>query len=165
MDDAGKDQRQERKGTPEDEMVGRHHPLNGHDFEQAPGDGEGQGNLACCSPWGHKQWDTTEWQNNNKRHCIDHFVIYKNVVPLKLISYCLSIVLDLKDIFKKRGRNAFFHFILPSPNSTKKKAVVLTTDEIHQDLWSWAALLLIMWLLLLEPIPPSQADSAFTASH
>ena len=44
----------EEKGTTEDEMVGWHHPLNGHEFEQAPGDGEGQGSLACCSPSGRK---------------------------------------------------------------------------------------------------------------
>ena len=45
---------------PEDEMVGWHHQLNGHKFEQALGDGEGQGSLACCSPWGHKESDVTE---------------------------------------------------------------------------------------------------------
>ena len=44
----------------EDKMVGWHHRLNGHEFEQAPGDGNGQGGLACCSPWGHKESDTTE---------------------------------------------------------------------------------------------------------
>ena len=44
----------------EEEMVGWHHQLNGHEFEQAPGDDEGQGSLACCSPWGHKQLDMTE---------------------------------------------------------------------------------------------------------
>ena len=49
---AGKDWRQEEKGTTEDEMVGCHHWLNGHEFEQAPGIGDGQGSLACCSPWG-----------------------------------------------------------------------------------------------------------------
>ena len=41
----------------EDEMVGWHHRLNGHEFAQTPGDGEGQGSLACCSPWGHKELD------------------------------------------------------------------------------------------------------------
>ena len=51
--DAGKDWRQEEKGTTEDKMVGWHHQLNEHEFEQAPGNGEGQGSLACCSPWGH----------------------------------------------------------------------------------------------------------------
>ena len=44
----------------EDEMVGWHHQLNAHEFEQAPGDGEGQGSLACCHPWGHKELDPTE---------------------------------------------------------------------------------------------------------
>ena len=57
--DAGKDWGRE-KGTSEDEMVGRPHQLNGHEFEQAPGDGEGQGSLAYCSPWGCKESDTTE---------------------------------------------------------------------------------------------------------
>ena len=47
-----------------DEMVGRYHQLNGDEFEEAPGDGERQGCLACCSPWGHKESDTTEQQNN-----------------------------------------------------------------------------------------------------
>ena len=56
--DAGKDRRQEEKGMTEDEMVGWHHRLNGHEFEQALGDGEGQGSLASCSPWGHKESDT-----------------------------------------------------------------------------------------------------------
>ena len=45
------------------EMTGWHHWLNGHKFEQTLGDGEGQGSLACCSPWGHKESDTTEWLN------------------------------------------------------------------------------------------------------
>ena len=52
--DAGKDWRQEEKGTVEDEMVGWHHRLKGHKFEQAPGVGDGQGSLVCSSPWGHK---------------------------------------------------------------------------------------------------------------
>ena len=47
----------------EDEMVGWHHQLNGHEFEQTPGDGEGQGSLVCCSPWGHKELDMTECLN------------------------------------------------------------------------------------------------------
>ena len=48
-------------------MVGWHHQLNGNEFEQALGDGEGQGSLACCSPWGHKELDTTEQLNNNNK--------------------------------------------------------------------------------------------------
>ena len=61
--DAGEDWRQEEKGTTEDEMVGWNHWLDGHEFEQALGVGDGQGGLACCSPWGVKESDVTEWLN------------------------------------------------------------------------------------------------------
>ena len=60
--DAGKDWRQE-KGMTEDEMVGWYHWLDGHEFEQALGVGDGQGSLVCCSPWSCKELDTTEWLN------------------------------------------------------------------------------------------------------
>ena len=56
----GKDWRQEEKGTTENEMVGWHHRHDAHEFEWAPGVGGGQGSLACCGPWGHKESDTTE---------------------------------------------------------------------------------------------------------
>ena len=61
----------------EDEMVGWHHGLNGHEFEQALGDGEGQVSLLCCSPWGHKKSDMTE--QLNKCH-----VAYPNQTPTHL---------------------------------------------------------------------------------
>ena len=61
--DAGKDWRQEEKGTTEDEMVWRHHQFNGHEFEQALGVDDEQGSLACCSLWGHKESDVTEQLN------------------------------------------------------------------------------------------------------
>ena len=61
--DAGKDWRWEEKGMTEDEMVGWHHWLNGHEFEQASRLCGGQGRLACCSPWGYKELDMTEWLN------------------------------------------------------------------------------------------------------
>ena len=54
----------------EDEIVGWHPELNGHEFEQTQGDSKGQRSLVCCSPWGHKELDTTERLNNNK--CIDY---------------------------------------------------------------------------------------------
>ena len=63
--DAGKDWRQEKRTT-EGEMVGWHHQLDGHEFEQAPGVGDGQGSLPCCTPWGHKELDTTERLNCNE---------------------------------------------------------------------------------------------------
>ena len=59
--DAGKDWRWEEKGTTEDETVGWHHQLHEPEFEQASGDGEGLGSLGCCSPWGLKESDMTEW--------------------------------------------------------------------------------------------------------
>ena len=61
--DAGKDWRQEEKGTTEDEMLGWHHRLDGHEFEQILGDSEEQRSLACCSPWGRKELEMIEWLN------------------------------------------------------------------------------------------------------
>ena len=58
--DAGKDWGQEEKGTTEDEIVGWHYQLNGHEFDSTPGVGDGQGGLACCDSWGHKESDMTE---------------------------------------------------------------------------------------------------------
>ena len=55
-----------RRTGRQDEMIGWHHWLNGHEFEQTQEDGEGQGSLACCSPWGYKESDTTERLNNNR---------------------------------------------------------------------------------------------------
>ena len=60
---AGTDWRQEKKGITEDEMVGWHHQLNGHEFEWTPGVGDGQGGLTCCSTWRRKESDTTEQLN------------------------------------------------------------------------------------------------------
>ena len=64
--DAGRDWKQEEKGTTEDKMVGWHHQLDGHEFEQGPGVCDGQGSLVSCSPRGHKELDTTQWLNCTK---------------------------------------------------------------------------------------------------
>jgi len=61
--DTGKHWRQEEKGMTDDKMIGWHHWLNRHEFEQTPGDSEGQGSLACSSPWGYKELDTPERMN------------------------------------------------------------------------------------------------------
>ena len=58
----------------EDEMVGWHHQLDGHEFGQTLGDSEGQGNLACCSPWGHKELDTAERLNNKILEAIPYAI-------------------------------------------------------------------------------------------
>ena len=68
--DAGKDRGQEEKGAAEDEMVGWHHQLNGHQFEQTPGDGERQGSLACCSPQGCNESVMTERLNSDNTSLI-----------------------------------------------------------------------------------------------
>ena len=75
--DAGKDWRWEEKGTTEDEMVGWHHWHNGHEFEQAMGDVEGQGSLVCYSPWGHEELDMTDRLNNNH-------IIYSLLLELRV---------------------------------------------------------------------------------
>ena len=67
--DAGKDWMKEVKGKTEDEMVGWSHWLDGHEFQQALGVGNGRGSLACYSPWGCKELDTTEWLNWTEDLC------------------------------------------------------------------------------------------------
>ena len=62
----------------EDKIIGWHHQFNGHEFEQALGDGEGQGGLVCCRSWGHKESDTTELLNNNK--------VYNNIMFKKMFT-------------------------------------------------------------------------------
>ena len=73
----------------EDEIVGWHHQkLNGYEFERAPGNGEGQGSLACCSPWGHKQLDMTQRLNNNNG--LDEKVLNKILANKNPKKYILS---------------------------------------------------------------------------
>ena len=66
--DTGKDWGQKEKGAKEDEMFGLHHWLNEHELEQTLGDDEGQGRLACCTPWDHKELDVIERLSNNHHH-------------------------------------------------------------------------------------------------
>ena len=72
--DAGRDWGQEEKGTTEDEMAGWHCWLDGREFEWTPGDGDGQGGLACCDSWGCKESDTTEQMNWTEDRFIIHCV-------------------------------------------------------------------------------------------
>ena len=85
---AGKDWRQEEKGTTEDEMVGWHHWFDGHEFEWAPEVGDGQGILACCSPRSCKESDTIEWLNWTELACIS----FITVVWGSLAEECLELV-------------------------------------------------------------------------
>ena len=100
--DSGKDLRWEEKGRSEDEMVRWHYwlmsMLNGHEFEQAPRVGDGQGSLVCCSPWGHRESDTTEWLNWTELFIFNIiFIIFRDfslVLFLFLSFIYLSIFLD-----------------------------------------------------------------------
>ena len=83
--DAGKDWRQEKEMT-EDEMIGWHHWLHAHEFEEASGIGDGQGSLACCSPWGHKESDMTEGLNWTELNPTSQMSLYR-LLHLVLISF------------------------------------------------------------------------------
>ena len=102
--DAGKDWRQEEKGTTEDKMVGWHHWLDGHEFEQALGVGEGQGSLACCSPWGHKELDMTERLNWTElifyKVAIDHKVVNTESL-LILVNNLINTLFDDRGILPR----------------------------------------------------------------
>ena len=77
--DAGRDSGQEEKGTKEDEMTGWHHGLDGRESEWTPGVGNGQGGLACCNSWGHKELDTTErlnWTELKKKREMSSFALW-----------------------------------------------------------------------------------------
>ena len=71
-------------------MVGWHHCLNGHDFEQTPGDSEGQGSLACCSPWGHKESDMASRLNNSPQ------------LTLSEIDYCWVNFIQSVEVLKNK---------------------------------------------------------------
>ena len=82
---AGKDWGQEEKGTTEDEMVGWHHQLSGHEFEWTPGVGDGQGGLACCSPWGRKESDMTERLNWTELNWVSFIFTLFSKLPFALV--------------------------------------------------------------------------------
>jgi len=86
-EEKGEKKGQEEKGTTEDEMVGWHHRLDGHEFEQAPGVGDGQRSLVCCSPWGPKELDTTERLNWTEWDILFFFHI-KLGNPMNILHHC-----------------------------------------------------------------------------
>ena len=102
--DVAKDWRQEEKGTTEDEIVGWHHRLNRREFEQVLGVGDGQGRLACCSPWGLQKvghdWATELNWTESVYKCV-YFAIH-----LKLTQHCKSTILELK---KKEINSSYCH--------------------------------------------------------
>ena len=103
--DAEKDWRQEEKGTTEDEVVGWHHRLNGHGFGWTLGVDDGQGGLACCSSWGRKESDTTEWLNwTEPRNTatlleLSYHLKYWTLPVLKVAVFLMTFCLSLDDSF------------------------------------------------------------------
>ena len=82
---------QEEKGTTEDKMVGRHHWLDGHEFEQAPRIGDGQGSLACCSPCGRKELDTTVGLNWTENMCFNYTALpLPMLLPLRQLNWLMN---------------------------------------------------------------------------
>jgi len=132
--DAEKDWRQE-KGMTEDEMVGCHHWLNGHEFEQSPGDGEGQGNLACCSPLGHKESDVTVRLNKNnilpasQSHLsnifINPFLIYATLGQIVPICLHMTGLGEVRGTMRNKIRNKKLLF-------TDRKQVHFIFLSIHK---------------------------------
>ena len=88
----------EKKGVTEDEMVGQHHPLNGHEFEQTLVDNEGQGSLVCCRPLGHKESDMTQQLNNRQiyRHIFFNNYLYFYMGSCYIIHHSLYICKFIK---------------------------------------------------------------------
>ena len=115
--DAGKDWRREEKGTTEDVMAGWHHWLNGYEFEQAPGVGDGQGGLACCSRWGHRELDATERLNWTE---LIHVIFYMYNI-CKMFSHVIYKQLDLVNyhcpcLQKRNWGQRFKKICLKSPS-------------------------------------------------
>ena len=101
--DAGKEWRQEEKGMTEDEMVGWHHWLNAHEFEQAPGDGDRPGSPECCSPWGLKELNMSKWLHwttkysiyifchSNSHHSLMYYPSFGFIIPFILGTHLISL--------------------------------------------------------------------------
>ena len=107
----------QKKGMTEGDMVGWHHWLNEHEFEQAPGDGAGQGSLACCSPWGHKESDTTEWLNSSN----DCFFFLSKQFITTCIIWILFYNSNLGNYFQSHLRSPKRKLILSLYNHNSEK--------------------------------------------
>ena len=117
VSDAGRDCGQEEKGMTEDEMAGWHHRLDGQEFEWTPGVGDGQGGLACCNSWGHKELDMTEqlnWTELNPKKSIDSINPYQTT----------------NDIFHRTETNNFTIFM-----ETQK--TLNSQSNLKKEEWMW----------------------------
>ena len=143
----------------EDEMVGWHHWLNAHEFDQILGNGEGQGSLVCCSPWGHKEWDdgATEQQQN-----ITSLSVYTKTCNRPEISRCSPSFLDvpsfpllyrllwLLGFYFQRSQESYFHTFF-----SEFFFKVDPADKIYVYMWSFlSALWTPSWERVVSPREP-----------
>ena len=107
--DAGRDWGQEEKGMTEDEMAAWHHWLSGREFKWTPEDGDGQGGLACCNSWGHKELDTTERLNWTELNWTYECVRWMKLCgSLSIVWHCLSLELEWNLTFSSPVATAEF---------------------------------------------------------
>ena len=138
--DAGRDWRQEEKGTAEDEMAGWHHWLNGRESEWTPGVGDGQGGLACCDSWGHEESDMTEQLNWTELNWMLGLNIRRIVHSLSLIKYLLHICYELGIIpgsdKEVRQSDKAPAFVTAQPEKEDRHWVSDYDDEYHKrEFW------------------------------
>ena len=145
---AGKDWGQKKKTTSEDEMAGWHHQCNGHEFGQNSRDGEGQGGLASCSPWGRKESNMTGQLNNKYMYvlmtciyilCIHIGTSASNLVPLGSFSLFLFLFLTP---YSDRGKPGLHHLYFF--NSSLQNSLLICLWETN--LWDDSACIQFGWL-------------------
>ena len=137
--DTGKEWRQEEKGMTEDEMIGWHHRLNGHEFEWTPGVGDGQGGLACCGPWVAKSrtllsdWTEPNWVNVSHTLVVKMFfwvrwwIFLDHIIPF--CTSCNGAVLGLQENLSKSYRESPDPISLPNFPYFPHLSVFVTTDK------------------------------------
>ena len=121
--DAGRDWGQEEKGMTEDEMVGWHHHLNGHGFGWTLGVGDGQGGLVCCSSWGCKKSDTTEWLNWTEFYFtpyMESYHVHHRIIAPSLVSTQQKPVIPCPQILTTKNISSRHCKITPGAMGTKQ---------------------------------------------
>ena len=133
--DAGKDWRQEEKGTTEDEMVGWHHWVNGHEFEQALGNGEGQGSLVCCSSWYRKELGLRDWATTIMNSFIQQTILIQgtwNRAGIKRRRYVYLFIFFSVD-FNQKMKIGEFPLAFPLSHDELEYNKNLKMERLSQD--------------------------------
>ena len=148
--DAGKDWRQEEKGKTEDEMVGWHHTLDGHEFEQALGVDDEQGSLACCSPWGHEESDSAEWLNWTELYFILKRLSASDMKWTKLQTKCSNTQKLYKDFNSVQLLSCVRLFATPW-TAARQASLSITNSQSLPKLMSIESMMPSKHLILCHP--------------